>query len=572
MLIVIICTVLFSVSRQTGELLLNLLSILLQSAFLSTSPRIGPVQQTILEQVPKTMDTVLKRFNLESKTTTYAVCPTCHCNYPPTFKPGSKIAQYPAMCSNVPSPSGERCDTPLLETGLDGHPTPVKTYIYHHFHDYLAGLISRSSVEHTMDHFCDNIMASVNCNEPPPIFVSDVSEAEFVRTFKGPDGHRLFIDRPGDEGRYLFAFNFDFFSAESQTIRGPSASCGITSAACLNLPLSIRYKPENMYIGIIPGPAEPHGTALNHYIRPVVDDLLTSWTHGVRYSRTANHPHGRMTRSAIALVACDLPAARKFSQYASVGSHHLCTRCSCFGLSNLGRTDIEAEDWEPRDRETMLLHANAWKAAESVDDQKILFEDHGVRWSEMWRLPYWDPARMVVVDSMHCLFEGLALLHFRDALKLTSASAKAKETPQTAFSHPFIIPDENMVAQEQLDEKTIKDISAIHSQLVSPISGEGGLESLTAKLVNRKLSALKFVFESLETHITVGNHPKSRYTKADYSEALTKWVRILFSRSLPGTYSKSLVIACTLPLDSISPPATEVGRCDHHETHSRCHP
>src|ERR1700679_3202548 len=155
---------------------------------------------------------------------------------------------------------------------------------------------------------------------------------------------------------------------------------------------------------------------------------------------------------------------------------------------------------------------------------------------------------------MHCLFEGLTLLHFRDALKLMSASAKAKETPKTAFSHPFIIPDENMVAQEQLDEKTIKEHPAIHSQLISPISGEGGLKSLTAKLVNRKLSALKFVFESLETHITIGDYPKSRYTKADYSEALTKWVRILFSRSLPGTYSKSLVIACTLPLDSISPP------------------
>ena len=96
--------------------------------------------------------------------------------------------------------------------------------------------------------------------------------------------------------RYLFVFNFDFFSAEVQTIRGPSASCGIISAACLNLPLSIRYKPENMYITcIIPGLAEPHGTALNHYIQLVVDDLLTSWTHGVRYSCTANHPHGRMT-------------------------------------------------------------------------------------------------------------------------------------------------------------------------------------------------------------------------------------------------------------------------------------
>ncbi|KIJ29534.1 hypothetical protein M422DRAFT_85357, partial [Sphaerobolus stellatus SS14] len=57
--------------------------------------------------------------------------------------------------------------------------------------------------------------------------------------------------------------------------------------ACLNLPLDICFKAENMYIaGIIPGPEEPHKTALNHYLRPLIDDLVVSYTKGVYFSKT----------------------------------------------------------------------------------------------------------------------------------------------------------------------------------------------------------------------------------------------------------------------------------------------
>jgi hypothetical protein len=64
--------------------------------------------------------------------------------------------------------------------------------------------------------------------------------------------------------------------------------------ACLNLPYTIRHKPENMYVaGIIPGPQEPTLTELNHYLKPVIDDFVTSWTEGIRYSHTALHPSGR---------------------------------------------------------------------------------------------------------------------------------------------------------------------------------------------------------------------------------------------------------------------------------------
>ena len=73
-------------------------------------------------------------------------------------------------------------------------------------------------------------------------------------------------------------FHVDFFNSEGMTIYRATTSSGIIAAACLNLPLEICYKAENMYlVGVIPGPKEPHLMELNHYIRPVVDQLSDSW-------------------------------------------------------------------------------------------------------------------------------------------------------------------------------------------------------------------------------------------------------------------------------------------------------
>ncbi|KDR78693.1 hypothetical protein GALMADRAFT_18818, partial [Galerina marginata CBS 339.88] len=185
---------------------------------------------------------------------------------------------------------------------------------------------------------------------------------------------------------------------------------------CLNLPLDIRYKPENMYVAIIPGPNEPSKTELNHYIRPVVNSFVASWERGVRFSRTAQHPEGLIATWAMAAAVNDLPAARQFSQCAGHSSHHYCSRCSCYGKDKHHRVDVEHKDWEPKDVDDLRQKAEAWRTAPTRKIQEDLFSKNGLRWTELWRLPYWDPTKMLVVDSMHCLLEGLAQYHFRYVL------------------------------------------------------------------------------------------------------------------------------------------------------------
>lgn len=57
------------------------------------------------------------------------------------------------------------------------------------------------------------------------------------------------------------------------------------------------------------------------------------------------------------------------------------------------------------------------KAHTGKEAEKILQEE-GARWSELLRLPYWDPTRYVVVDGMHNLFLNLVQYHVRHVLGL----------------------------------------------------------------------------------------------------------------------------------------------------------
>ena len=52
--------------------------------------------------------------------------------------------------------------------------------------------------------------------------------------------------------------------------------------------------------------------------------------------------------------------------------------------------------------------ARDWKKCATEESWKAYVSQHHVRWSEIYRLPYFNPVRLCVVDPMHCLFLGVA--------------------------------------------------------------------------------------------------------------------------------------------------------------------
>ena len=79
---------------------------------------------------------------------------------------------------------------------------------------------------------------------------------------------------------------------------GKSTSMGSIVMACLNLPPSLRYKPENLFlVGIIPGPRELSIEEGGHFIEPIVDMLDRSWRDGTKFNCTENSDCGRTEHS-----------------------------------------------------------------------------------------------------------------------------------------------------------------------------------------------------------------------------------------------------------------------------------
>ncbi|KAG2033669.1 hypothetical protein BDR03DRAFT_871465 [Suillus americanus] len=107
----------------------------------------------------------------------------------------------------------------------------------------------------------------------------------------------------------------------------------------------------------------------NHFLRPLMDDLLEFWSPGGFFSRTFMHHHGCITCAALIPLVCDILGARQAGGFASHAS-------SLF----------------------------SWRDAQTKRERDDLFKAHGVWYSELLCLPYWTPILFTILDSMHAIF------------------------------------------------------------------------------------------------------------------------------------------------------------------------
>ena len=528
-LLVFVSLVVMGVSRRDGDFLVGMLTVLLSLVCDRVDTAASHFLQYTLNRLPSTSDTITSKFCMDGKLIVRAVCPKCHANYNPSAAP----IPYPATCTNYPTPESQ-CNASLLdEVGQ-----PVKTCAMHPFEEYLGALFSDPVIEELLTK--NKIKPG-----PAPFTVETPHDAKFLRSFSGQDG-KLFCATPDGEARLTFSLFVDFFATEGMKERGAHTSLGIVALACLDLPIELRYKPEYMYlVCIIPGPNEPTLAQLNHYIDPIVTVMLESWHKGIKLSQTALRGKlGRLVHCAIALVVCDLPAARKTSQLLASTSKIFCSVCDCWDVRDeegniirdwqklRGRYDYD--HWHTRDVNEMRSAAENWRDAETVSTQRDITAIHGVRWSPLWRLPYWNPCRQLVVDSMHCLLEGLVKFHCLQALGLTAAAANNIPTHPPAFSWPFTLPSlsEATDVSQPWSEKDVKDIEKVQAALTAELCDEDDIavdpavrsSSQLEKFLERHIHrSLEFVLSDVGGKADGGGRG-GKARKIDIAHALVQWV------------------------------------------------
>jgi hypothetical protein len=404
----------------------------------------------ISRSIPSDVRTVINSLEINPKSIPFVCCPKCFCTFP--IDP-SDANSYPEFCTHQQTPKSKPCGTRLQEQSSTGT-HPVRRFLYQDLHQWIGRLYARPDIEEYLDNYPTSFRAS-DSNE-----MMDIWDGSVLKNFCGPDGN-LFLEAPTNEGRLVFGLNMDGFSPYSKKKGGKSVSiCGIY-LVCFNLPPDVRYKTENVFlVGVVPGPNEPSIDQVNHVIRPLVDDLLVLWWKGIYINKTANHSLGRSVRGALVPLICDLPAARRASGHGAHSATHFCSECD---LTRREINNLDTNTWKTRNLSDHMKHANLWKNARTEQEQERLFSVYGVRWSELLRLPYWDPTKHVVIDPMHGFYLRMFHVHVRDIwgmdIKLddgdgSSASINVNEEDMT--NAEFILRNGSLYQLEQLSSRSLK--------------------------------------------------------------------------------------------------------------------
>jgi hypothetical protein len=240
---------------------------------------------------------------------------------------------------------------------------------------------------------------------------ADIYDGEIWKTFPSSDGLEgsLFFTPEFADTNLGIIINLDWFQPFDSSVY----STGVIYGAICNLPREIRFRQENMLIlGLLPGPSEVRTDKINHYLSPIVDELLEFWA-GAELQKTADYPNGRTIRMAVICCSSDIPAARKLCGHiSSLAACHRCyKKASCNEEEerpNFGGFDDINEWFIQRDLEELRREALAWRRCNSKEERNKHVSSNHVRWTELLRLPYFNPIRHCVIDPMHNLFLGIA--------------------------------------------------------------------------------------------------------------------------------------------------------------------
>jgi hypothetical protein len=170
--------------------------------------------------------------------------------------------------------------------------------------------------------------------------------------------------------------------------------------------------------------------------------------------------------------------------------------CSFCRLLKSQISDFNVPTWERWTRKQHVTAAERWKEAPTEKERDVEFSENGIRWSELLRLPYWDPLKCTVVDAMHNLFLNDLQHHCRDIWGMDSSV-----TPHKTMKPHF--PDK----QTQELSKVFKAVSGLHRTELSKV---------------RITYIAAFVREN-SVHVPTSK-PGKKPTKKEYIEALIAWV------------------------------------------------
>ena len=444
-----------------------------------------------VDSLPKDPRTVVNKMDLDPRTTSYLQCPACYALYP--FS-GTGLRELPPdtleHCSHRPTPDSAPCGVPLWRdrrVGATNLKTPARKYVHQSLKEWVGRLLARPGIEDTLD---------TAYNKPVTDRATDIWDSPVFKNFHDVDGTPFFSTH-GHEVRLAFSLGVDSFHPLGALEAKQSMSATAIFMVLLNFPKEQRFKYKNMYLaGVIPGPSKPSLEQINHALSLLVVELLEFWR-GIFFTRTYKFSGGRLSKGAMIPLVTDMLTARQVAGFGSVTSMLFCTFCL---LTIQDIENLEKSTWPQRTLHNHLECAREWRNCRSERDRERLFKLHGLRWSALLDLPYWNPILYTVLDSMHAAFLGLFQTHCRKVWRINVSIEGGDGSllrPEKTLPRP---PDSVLLKWLRLIKENPKDL----------------LQRLNAENIQRNIL----------WHICVDNSLRHVGGKRALAKGIVEWVRL----------------------------------------------
>ncbi|MBW0504896.1 hypothetical protein O181_044611 [Austropuccinia psidii MF-1] len=356
------------------------------------------------KEIPKDIRTIVKQLNVTPEIHKHVCCPLCYSVY--DFETSPFDCGYQEFPHSTPC--GESLFPPLYikpfpcmtkqSQHLQHPPKPLKDcipfsmYITQNFVNCLKWFIPQ--MEDSIDDWRQEVQAETNS-------ISDYQHSNAWKSLYPPF-------QTSQESLMALSFSLfvDWFNPLTNKLAGRQVSLGVLALNCLNLPPAKRWKLQNTFIsGIIPAPNQPDMITINDILSVFVDEINPLST-GINIS-TPKYPNSQKVIIKLGCWIGDLVATHKVAGYASHSAKFFCTWCDCV-KDNIEKLEVG----HLRQARTVRDYSHAFKQARNQAERERILKKAGVRWSELNRLPYWDPVQHVSLGLMHMWYEGVLKNHF----------------------------------------------------------------------------------------------------------------------------------------------------------------
>lgn len=344
--------------------------------------------------------------NTKSQFQRFVCCPSCRSIYPwqeciiklPDGSLESKRCSFIRFPNHPQIQHRKSCDVVLMKKvkSASGNVVlyPKQIYTYKSIIESLKELLARPDFSMKCEAW-----RNLPCRDE---YFNDVFDGQVWKDFQIPDGVP-FLCIPNN---FAFQINVDWFNPFTHT----QHSEGAIYMSVMNLPRQDRFLQENvMLVGVIPGPKEPP-LHINSFLKPLVDELKELWR-GVPLTNAKGQTI--FVRAALLCAGCDIPATRKVGGFVGHRATKGCSKCCLsFPTESFGEkpdySNYSRDLWEKRSNDKHREMARKYQESNTQADQRKIEREHGIRYTVLLELPYFDASRMCTIDPMHNLLLGTA--------------------------------------------------------------------------------------------------------------------------------------------------------------------